>query len=156
MIGITKIKDNNNNFLGVDRLIDLARQVKEIMGDRVKISYAADWSEYHHTDDGWYNLDKLWACDYIDFIGIDAYFPLTNNTQSFYDETQIVEGWESGEGYDYYYEDEYKTIKKPLNAYYAWKNVAHWWSHDHINPDGNKTNWLPKQKKIWFTEIYRS
>lgn len=153
MIGLTKVRDESNNFPAIDELIKLAEKVKSIMGDKIKISYAADWSEYHHTDDGWYNMDKLWASDSIDFIGIDAYFPLTNKFQDFYNEEEIIEGWESGEGYDYYYEDQNRTIKKPLEASYAWKNISYWWSNDHINPDGIKTNWQAKQKKIWFTEI---
>ncbi len=153
MIGLTRVKDQNNRFPAVDALIDLAKKVKEIVGDRVKVTYAADWSEYHHTEGGWYNLDPLWACDYIDFIGIDAYFPLTNSTNVFYDEEKIIQGWASGEGYEYYYSDDKKTKKQPLKADYAWKNIKHWWENDHYNPDGKKTPWRPKQKKIWFTEI---
>lgn len=153
MIGLTKVKDKNNRYPAVDALIDLAKRVKEILGPKVKITYAADWSEYHHTDGGWYNLDPLWACDYIDFIGIDAYFPLSNSTKVFYDEKRIMQGWESGEGYDYYYSDDKKLKKKPLDAAYAWKNIKHWWESEHFNPDGSKTNWKPKQKKIWFTEL---
>ncbi len=153
MIGLTKIKDKDNKYPAVDALIDLARQVKDIVGDKVKVTYAADWSEYHHTDGGWYNLDPLWACDYIDFIGIDAYFPLTNSTKVFYDEEKIIKGWESGEGYDYYYSDDKKLNKKPLSPAYAWKNIKYWWENEHFNPDGSKTNWRPKQKKIWFTEL---
>lgn len=153
MIGLTKIKDKNNKYPAVEALIDLAKQVKKILGPKVKITYAADWSEYHHTDGGWYNLDPLWACDYIDFVGIDAYFPLSNTTKVFYDEKRIMKGWESGEGYDYYYSDDKKLKKHPLNAAYAWKNIKHWWESDHFNPDGSKTSWKPKQKKIWFTEL---
>lgn len=153
LIGLTKVIDKDNNFPAVDALIDLAKQVKEIMGDRVKISYAADWSEYHHTENGWYNLDPLWASSYIDFIGIDAYFPLTNAKESFYDEEKIIHGWESGEGYEYYYEDNNRSQKKSLSQEYAWKNIRYWWENEHINPNGIKTAWKPKQKKIWFTEI---
>ncbi|MGB4191012.1 MAG: glycoside hydrolase TIM-barrel-like domain-containing protein [Rickettsiales bacterium] len=153
LIGLTKVRDENNNFPAVEALIDLAKKVKEIVGDKVKVTYAADWSEYHHADYGWYNLDPLWASDYIDFIGIDAYFPLTNATQPFYEEEKIIEGWSSGEGYNYYYEDSQKTIKKPLSAPYAWKNIEYWWSNEHYNPNGNKSPWVPKSKKIWFTEI---
>ncbi len=153
LIGITRIKDENDRFPGVDCLIDLAKQVKEIMGDKVKVSYAADWSEYHHSENGWYNLDPLWACNYIDFIGIDAYFPLTNSTLSIKNEEDISKGWNSGEGWDYYYEDQSKTIKKPLKPEYAWKNIEFWWSNKHVNPDGKQTSWVPKSKKIWFTEI---
>lgn len=153
MIGLTKIKDKHNNFPAVDALINLAKEVKNILGNTVKISYAADWSEYHHCEGGWYNLDKLWASDFIDFVGIDAYFPLTNLQSSFYEEEPIINGWKSGEGYDYYYEDPERLIKKDLSKEYAWKNIEYWWSNEHFNPDGNKTAWKPKQKKIWFTEI---
>jgi hypothetical protein len=105
MVGLTKFRDSKNNFPAVDALIDLAKNVRAVIGKEVKVSYGADWSEYHHTDDGWYNLDKLWACDDIDFVGIDAYFPLTNVSNNFYDEEKIIKGWESGEGYDYYFLD---------------------------------------------------
>ena len=103
LIGLTKIIDENNKFPAVEVLVDLAKQVKSIMGDRVKISYAADWSEYHHTENGWYNLDPLWASEDIDFIGIDAYFPLSNSKKYIDNEKEIINGWNSGEGYDYYY-----------------------------------------------------
>ncbi|RYE13877.1 MAG: hypothetical protein EOP34_07820, partial [Rickettsiales bacterium] len=149
LIGLTKIKDSNNKFPAIDELINLAQQVKEILGKNVLVSYAADWSEYHHTNDGWYNLDSLWASDHIDFVGIDAYFPLTQNNSSKYNKELIKRGWNSGEGYDYYIED---NIKIPLKEEYAWKNIEWWWSNNHINPDGNKTAWVAKSKKIWFTE----
>jgi hypothetical protein len=152
MIGLTRVRDGNS-FPAVDALIDLAKQVKEIVGDRVKVTYAADWSEYHHTEKGWYNLDPLWASEYIDFIGIDAYFPLSNERKAFYDEEKIVQGWQSGEGYEYYYSDDKKSKKRPLKPDYAWKNIKYWWENEHINPDGNKSPWVPKSKKIWFTEI---
>ena len=153
LIGLTKIKDQNNNFPAVDALIDLAKQVKEIVGKRVKVSYAADWSEYHHTDNGWYNLDPLWSSQAIDFVAIDAYFPLTNTKTSIQSEEEIIKGWQSGEGYEYYYSDNEKTKKHPLEKAYGWKNIRYWWENEHTNPDGLKTSWRPKQKKIWFSEI---
>ncbi len=151
MIGITKIA-SNNSFPAVDELINLAKQVKAILGDDIKVTYAADWSEYHHTDGGWYNLDPLWACDAIDVIGIDAYFPLTD-TESCEDLIEkAIEGWDSGECYDYYYEDEARTKKASLSPEYAIKNITWWWNNKHYNPDGKETLWKPKSKKIWFTE----
>lgn len=151
MIGLTKFKSKGDKFPTVEKLIELAKQVKEILGKNVKISYGADWSEFHHTDGGWYNLDKLWASEYIDFVGIDAYFPLTNNNKTTYELQEVMDAWEAGEGYDYYLDA--KGKKQPLDAGYAWKNIKWWWENKHINPDGNKTNWQPKSKKIWFTEI---
>ncbi|MFN7038698.1 MAG: glycoside hydrolase TIM-barrel-like domain-containing protein [Alphaproteobacteria bacterium] len=150
LVNITKIKDKNNEFVAVKELIKLAADVRKILGPNVKISYAADWSEYHHTEGGWYHLDELWASENIDFIGIDAYFPLTMNNQGRFDIREIKEGWHKGEGYDFYYDDE--RNKKALLKEYAWKNINWWWENYHINPDGKTTNWIPKSKKIWFTE----
>lgn len=94
-----------------------------ILGKEVKISYAVDWSKYHHTDYGWYNLDPLWALDDTDFVGIDAYFSLTDSTSVVKTEEEIMKGWESKEGYEYYYADSQKTIKYSLSPAYAWKNI---------------------------------
>ncbi len=151
MKGLTSIRDGNN-FPAIDEFINLAELVKNIMGVTTKISYAADWSEYHSID-GWYHLDPLWASENIDFIAIDAYFPLTDRPQNgVYDVDEIIAGWESGEGYDWFYSDEHRTIKENLSEEYAWKNLAWWWNNFHINPDDNQTDWQPQSKKIWFAE----
>ena len=152
-VKITSIKDEQGLFVGVDYFVKLAKSVKSLMGQNTKITYAADWSEYHHTDGGWFNMDELWSSPYIDMIGIDAYFPITNSGKSTYDIDKIKKGWESGEGYDFYYKDSVKkTNPTPLSPKYAWKNMEYFWSNVHVNPDGKKTKWKPKMKKIWFTE----
>ncbi|MFQ3306968.1 MAG: hypothetical protein ACI8ZF_000204 [Candidatus Midichloriaceae bacterium] len=149
LIGLTKFKDGNI-FPAVEELSDLATELRPILGANVKISYGADWSEYHHADGGWFNMDKLWSNPNIDFIGIDAYFPLTNNNYTSSVE-EVIHGWESGECYDYYLDHEKQ--KQRLDPKYALKNIKLWWENEHINPDNKKTNWIPKSKKIWFTEI---
>lgn len=151
LIGLTKVTDTPGNYPAVNELVSLASTVKGIVGSGVKVTYAADWSEYHHTDGGWYNLDPLWASSDIDVIGIDAYFPLTDSTQNIYDIDTIKAGWTSGEGYDYYY-DGTRTTQNSLSAPYAWKNLAWFWSNTHTNPDSSTTSWVPESKKIWFTE----
>lgn len=151
LIGLTKIKDQHNNFPAVLELIKLAKLVKEIVGNTVLVTYAADWSEYHHTEGGWYNLDQLFACKYIDFIGIDAYFPVTRTTNSGILLEEIITGYQSGEGYDYFIDN--NGDKQTLNANYAWKNLRHWWENYHRNPNGLVTEWQPRMKKIWFTEF---
>jgi hypothetical protein len=153
LIGLTKLRNNYNQFPAVDKFCQLAAKVKQVMGAKVQVTYAADWSEYHHTEQGWYNLDKLWAHPAIDFVGIDAYFPLTNDINQQYDEQKIINGWSSGEGYEFYYVDKQRRIKARLDPAYAWKNINWWWENEHINPDGQKTQWQPKSKKIWFTEF---
>ena len=152
LIGLTKITDGNGNFPAVDCLINLASQVRNIVGNDVKIGYASDWSEYHHTDNNWYNMDKLWSNSNIDFIGIDAYFPLTDNIEDNITKEDIKNGWTSGEGYDWVYTDSSRTTKESIEAKYAWKNIEWWWKNYHVNPDGNTTDWVPQSKKIWFTE----
>jgi len=151
-IGLTKVKDGNNNFPAVREFCRLASDVKNILGQNTIVTYAADWSEYHHTDGGWYNMDELWSCPDIDVIGIDQYFPITNSHTTITNIDQLVSGFESGEGYDIYYEDGQKTRQKPLGAAYAWKNIRYFWENEHWNPNGTKTSWQIKSKPIWFTE----
>lgn len=151
LIGLTKIKAPGNTFPAVDELIRLAGLVKTIVGERVQVSYAADWSEYHHTEGGWFNLDPLWMSPAIDFIGIDAYFPLTNSEGSFITSNDIRAGFDSGEGYDYYI-DSTTGVRHDLAPAYAWKNIRYWWENTHRNPDGSNSLWRPRAKKIWFTE----
>lgn len=150
--GLTKVSASAGVYPAVTQLVSLAASVKGILGSGVKITYAADWSEYHHTDGGWYNLDPLWASSNIDVIGIDAYFPLTDGPQEGIDKQAIKDGWTSGEGYDFYYSDEGRTTQAALGEAYAWKNMAWWWSNHHVNPDSSTTDWIPESKKIWFTE----
>jgi hypothetical protein len=152
MVGITSA-GKQGRFPAVDEFILLAEQVKAVVGPQVALTYAADWSEYHHTDGGWYHMDKLWACNAIDFIGIDAYFPLTNKTYENYNMDEISQGWQSGEGFNYEYTDKAKTVRQPLAPQYAWKNIRWWWENEHIDPDGTTTPWQPKAKRIWFTEF---
>lgn len=152
LIGLTKVNDGSNNFPAVDELVSLAATVKGIVGSGVKVTYAADWSEYHHTDGGWYNLDPLWASANIDMIGIDAYFPLTDEPQQGYDVQKVIDGWTEGEGYDFFYSDPERTVQAPLSAPYAWKNIEWFWENEHVNPDASTTAWVPESKPIWFTE----
>lgn len=133
----------------VIELINLAKNVKKILGNNTIITYAADWSEYHHDDTGFYHLDPLWASDYIDVVGIDAYFPLTNKTKGDITLQEIKEGWQSGELWDFYFDKD--GIKK-LDPEWGLKQIEHWWKDSHFN-DGIKTLWQPKMKPIWFTEF---
>ncbi|MEO1639732.1 MAG: glycoside hydrolase TIM-barrel-like domain-containing protein, partial [Pseudomonadota bacterium] len=72
--GLTSIRDDQDGFPMVDGLIQLAADVRGILGPDCKISYAADWTEFHGmtpvgTDDKLFHLDALWADPNIDFIG---------------------------------------------------------------------------------------
>lgn len=150
--GLTKLTDTTGNYPAVNELVNLAASVKAIVGAGVKVTYAADWSEYHHTDGDWYNLDPLWASSNIDVIGIDAYFPLTDSQHTIYDIDEVKAGWTSGEGYDWYYSDTLRTVQTVLAPAMAWKNIAWFWNNTHVNPGSVATAWIPMSKKIWFTE----
>ena len=153
MIGLTSFTASSGSYRAVNEFIYLAKQVKNITAKECLVIYAADWSEYHHTDGGWYNLDPLWACDAIDIVGIDAYFPLTEDLPAgSITEELIRRGWESGEGWSYYWNHD-RTKKDNLDSAWAWKNIEYWWKNKHINPDGKSTAWQPKMKPIWFTEL---
>jgi hypothetical protein len=154
LVGLTKVSSSAGVYPAVNQLVSLAANVRGILGADVTLTYAADWSEYHHTDGGWYHMDTLWASPNIDVIGIDAYFPLTNASQSAlgYDVDAVREGWVSGEGADYYYTDEARTTTVALSPAYAWKKLEWFWDNTHTNPNGSVTAWTPRAKKIWFTE----
>lgn len=149
---LSGISSSTGVFPAVAQLVTLAGAVKATLGSSVKVTYAADWSEYHHTDGGWYHLDPLWSASSIDMVGIDAYFPLSNDMQTSYDVDAIRAGWTSGEGWDFYYTDETRTTTAPLAAPYAWKNIDWWWNNPHVNPNGATTSWVPGSKPIWLTE----
>lgn len=148
MKGLTAIKESNGSYPAVEEFTKLAEKVKAEMGIFTKITYAADWSEYH-SKDGFYNMDTLWASEAIDFIGIDSYFPLTEGPEKKLFE-DIRKGWTSGEGYDYYFNGKEKINYQ--NPSFAWKNIRWFIENPHVNIDGSSTAWIPNLKKIWFTE----
>lgn len=153
MKSLTSIfNEQDGTYPAVEEFCNLAQEIKNIVNTNTKITYTSDWSEYHHDNRGNYNLDTLWSNENIDFIGIDAYFPLTDLSETTYDIEKIKTGWRSGEGYDFYYTDDSRTTKQNLDSQWAWKNVEWFWNNEHYNLNGTKTSWIPKSKKIWFME----
>lgn len=155
MVGLTSFDSGSNTYPAVSRFKTLAAAVQTDLGGTPLVGYAADWSEYHSTG-GYFNMDPLWTDTNIDFVGIDAYFPITPDMpQGQITEARIKEYWEKGEGWDYYYTD--SIARTGLTSYggdpkYAWKNVEHWWNSAHTNPGGAATGWTAKMKPVWFTE----
>jgi hypothetical protein len=150
---LTAYHGSSNSFPAVDQLKKIAAEVKAILGPKIKLTYAADWSEYHHTDGGWYNLDPLWSDPNIDMVGIDAYFPLTPDLpQNEVSKDLIKQYWEKGEGAEYYYSWDRSTKYNFDGPTWGWKNIEHWWNSHHYNPNGTKTSWHPKMKPVIFTE----
>ena len=119
--GLTRARSNASVFPFVSALIQLAADVKSILGAATKVIYAADWSEYfgHQPGDGsgdvYFHLDPLWASSSIDAIGLDLYWPLADwrdgsthldylaGTRSTYDLAYLRSNVRGGEGFSWYY-----------------------------------------------------
>lgn len=151
-VSLTSFKDKDGMYRGIYKLIELAGILKEESQGNLKLTYSANWTEYHHGEDLDYPLDYLWASEHIDYVGIDAYFPLTDEKDGgMITSDQIIAGWESGVNYDYYLDDH--DNHHHLSPEYAIQNIEWWWKNRHINPNGLPSPWKPKMKPIVFTEV---
>jgi hypothetical protein len=162
--GLTSIRDGANDFPFVEKLAELAGDVRDITGNKTKLTYGADWSEYfgYHPDDGsgdvFFNLDQLWAHDAIDAVGIDNYMPLTDfrdedfigaqpdDARTSADKAAMVTAITSGEGFDWYYAsnvDRVARMRTPIadglagkHWVYRYKDIEGWWSNRHYERAG--------------------
>lgn len=151
--GLTSIKDEQNQFPFVDKLISLAQKVKNAV-PKSEVSYAANWTEYHLCHGGLRPLDNLWSHPAIGFVGISYYMPLTNEQdQDLHNVETIKKGFDSGEGKDYYTVGGEQFSFSDPNA--AWKNLKEWHASKHYEWDGKnsyKTSWSP-DKQIVLSEF---
>ncbi|MFX0542392.1 baseplate multidomain protein megatron [Roseovarius sp. S4756] len=157
MRGLTQLRGANGSFPAVEALIDLAAEVRALLGPDVKIGYAADWSEYfgYQPQDGsgdrYFHLDPLWADANIDFIGIDNYMPLSDWREgqdhadadwgSIYNLDYLKANIEGGEGYDWYYHSPEATAAQIRTAItdetygepwvWRYKDIRNWWQNAH-------------------------
>ncbi|TNC73398.1 baseplate multidomain protein megatron [Rubellimicrobium roseum] len=168
-------------YPAVEALRRLAREVKAILPG-AKITYAADWSEYHGhqppgTSDKVFHLDPLWADPAIDVIGIDNYMPLsdwrdgTDHLDAPWGDIHSIDylaaNVAGGELHDWFYAsaaDRAAQRRTPIadgqGEPWIWrlKDLKSWWSnphHDRVNGlrSASPTAWVPLSKPIWFTEI---
>lgn len=163
MRGLTTARSASSVYPFVTALVALGRDVKALLGAGVKVTYAADWSEYfgHQPADGSgdvrYHLDPLWADPAIDAVGIDAYFPLTDwrdgrdhadareGARSIYDLGYLKSRLTGGEGYDWFYASEADRdaqVRTPITDglgkpwVYRPKDLANWWGNLHRDRTG--------------------
>jgi hypothetical protein len=161
--GLSTIRDGAATYPFVTALIQLATDVKAVLGPSTKVLYAADWSEYfgHQPSDGSndviFHLDPLWASPAIDAIGIDVYWPLAdwrdglvhtdalNGAVSATDLTYLKSNLFGGEGFDWYYASSAHRdaqIRSPISDYwgepwiYRYKDLRSWWQATHKNRIG--------------------
>lgn len=157
MRGLSMVPSAPGTYPFVQALKTLAADVRAVL-PAAKISYAADWSEYHSHHDGpdlRFHMDPLWSDANIDFVGIDNYFPLSDwrngPDHADYDNARghtspyaidyLKGNIEGGEYWDWFYAseaDRNAQIRAPISdgAYgedwvYRQKAVRDWHSHDH-------------------------
>ena len=163
MVGLTTLRGANNNYPAVQKLVQLAADVKAIVGPQTALTYAADWTEYfgHHPQDAsgdvTFHLDPLWSSGAIDAVGIDAYFPLSDwrggethldaqLAETIYDLNYLKSSMEGGEGYNYFYASEVDRdtqFRSPITDgaankpwVFRYKDLRNWWSQPHYNRRG--------------------
>jgi hypothetical protein len=182
MRGLTWTRDAAGGFPAVQALRDLAAECRAITGPGMKLSYAADWSEWfgrHDGDDLVFHLDPLWADTNVDYVGIDFYPPLGDwrdgdggvDAADFAgpdDPAYLSAQVAGGENFDWFYasaEDRAAQVRTPIAdgahgedwAFRA-KDLAGWWSHMHHDRPGGvrsptPTAWIPGMKPIRLTEF---
>lgn len=182
MRGLTTTRDAGGGFPAVNAFRDLAVDCRAVVGSTVKLSYAADWSEYAGVrDEGEvrFHLDPLWADPNIDYVGIDWYPPLgdwrdgdggldaaTHDAPD--DPAYLAAQVAGGEGFDWFYRDETdrdEQVRTPISDGLAgedWvfrvKDLANWWSRPHHERTGgvrsaSSTAWSPGMKPVRLVEF---
>jgi len=161
--GLTQARASASSYPFVDALVELAADVRAILGPATKITYGADWSEYfgHHPQDGsgdvFFHLDPLWASSSIDAIGIDAYWPLADwrdgrdhsdwhaGHRALHDLRYLKSNLLGGEGYDWYYAsdaDRDLQSRTPITDdhgkpwVFRFKDIRSWWENAHFDRPG--------------------
>jgi len=183
LVGLTRVRSASGVYPAVSQLRSLAGQVRGILRASTKIVYAADWTEYgaHVLDGGSevrFPLDRLFASDAIDAVGIDYYPPISDwrdgpghadlaSARSLYDVDFLRMRLGSGEAFDWYYANAAERaaqVRRPIEdgAYgkpwvFRQKDLVSWWSNPHVERVGGveagATAWQPQSKPIWLTEI---
>ncbi|WP_207903843.1 baseplate multidomain protein megatron, partial [Tepidamorphus gemmatus] len=165
MVGMTTVRSSASAYPFVSELIDLAGEVRSILGTGTRLGYAADWSEYHShrpadgSGDVFFHLDPLWADDGIDFIGIDNYLPLADwrdgsdhldysptGPTTVHDLDYLKANVEGGEYYDWFYAsaaDRDSQTRTPITDgahgkpwVFRNKDIRSWWQNPHVNRPG--------------------
>ena len=182
MRGLTQTRDATGDFPAVEAFRDLAAECRSVAGPHVKLSYAADWSEYSgFRGDGEvrFHLDPLWADPNIDYVAIDWYPPLgdwrdgaggldaevyAGPDDPAYLSAQIA----GGEGFDWFYasdEDRARQVRAPIldqsdgeHWIYRTKDLAGWWGNPHFDRRGgvrdpSPTAWIAGMKPVRLSEF---
>ncbi len=182
LVGLTGIR-GEQSYPAVDQLVALAQQARALLGPGVRLSYAADWTEYSGVQDGagekHFHLDRLWSAPEIDAVAIDWYPPQSDwragsdhldaqHWAAIDDPDYLRANIAGGEDHDWYYaslqdrteQRRTQIIDAQYGESWVWrrKDLVSWWSsYHHDRPGGVRqeipTGWVPGMKPIWLTEI---
>ncbi|MDE2363137.1 MAG: glycoside hydrolase/phage tail family protein [Hyphomicrobiales bacterium] len=182
LVGLTRVRSASGVYPAAQALAQLAADVKATLGPTTKVSYSADWTEYgaHVLDGGAevrFPLDLVWGSASVDFVGVDAYWPLSDwrdgahldqaAADAIYDLSYLIGRIGAGEAYDWYYADQSARdtqTRTPIadGAYgkpwtFRQKDIVGWWSNAHLERVGGvelsaPTAWIAQGKPIWLME----
>ncbi|MEI2735323.1 MAG: glycoside hydrolase/phage tail family protein [Rhodoblastus sp.] len=182
LVALTRVRSSPGVYPAAQALAALAADVKAKLGAATKISYAADWTEYgaHVLGGGAevrFPLDVVWSSPAVDFVGLDAYWPLSDwrdgphldasEADDVYDLAYLARRIGAGEAYDWYYADHAareSQARTPITdgAYgkpwtFRQKDLVGWWSNAHVERVGGvelpgATGWAARSKPIWIME----
>ncbi len=159
---LTRVRSASGVYPAVTRLVELADEVKTILGSGTVVTYGADWTEYgahvvdEDADEVRFPLDALWASAAIDAVGIDYYAPLADwrdgathldrqVADSIYDPAYLAGNLRGGEGYDFFYADDAARnaqTRTPITDglgkpwIFRAKDLWNWWSNAHYERVG--------------------
>jgi len=183
LASLTRVRSASGVYPAIAALQALATDVRAILGPSCKLGYGANWSEYgaHVLGGGElrFPLDPLWSSPSIDFVGIDAYWPLSDwrdgtghadadLAASVYDRDYLISRFGAGEDYDFYYvsdadrANQIRTQISDVQAGKPWayraKDMVGWWSNPHFERVNGQelsqpTAWVAGSKPIWLTEF---
>lgn len=182
LVGLTSVRGASGTNPAVAKLKTLAARVRTIMGAGAQISYSADWTEYHSlavSGNRLFHMDPLWSDDNISYVGVAAYFPLSDWREgkthldwragftSLHDLNYLKSNVEGGEHYDWIYAsdaDRVNQVRTPLSDPFnkPWvqraKDIVGWLTNAHYDrlagvEQSFSTAWVPSSKQIVFTEL---
>ncbi len=182
LTSLTRVRSAPGLYPAAQALSQLAADVKGKLGESTKISYSADWTEYgaHVLDGGAevrFPLDVVWSSPAVDFVGIDAWWPLSDwrdgvhldmaEADTVHDLAYLTRRIGAGEAYDWYYVDaaaRAAQIRTPITDgacgkpwVFRQKDIVNWWLRPHFERTNgaelsSPTGWVAQSKPIWLME----
>ena len=174
LMGATRTRNASGTYPFAAHLNALAQTVRRHL-PQAKLSYAAHWREYggykppSQSDPLAFPLDDFWGSANADFVGIDAFVPLSD----WRDEEGHIDGRmashigdlaylrsnvEAGEYFTWAYRNEAERARQHrLAPHYRsgpWKNFkffSRWWYGDHFTDHGVREHnpRLPVLESVW-------